>query len=123
MNGKTNLLSARHIMMAVIVTAGISGVPLFAAERFFMYNLTASTPFTGVFLTPSGTNTWGANQALNDKDKAIDPSERLPINGVAHGTYDLKLVDAKGRTCLVRGIDLRKETTFEIRDRDLTDCH
>jgi hypothetical protein len=93
-----------------------------AADRFFVYNLTDASTFTGVYLAPAGTIQWGANQALNDKDRAIDPSERLQIKDVSRGVFDVKLVDEKGRVCFAHGIDLTKETTFEIRDRDLTDC-
>ena len=94
-----------------------------AADRFFAYNLTTSTTFTGVFLAPAGTSQWGTNQALNDKDKAIDPSERLPIKDITRGTFDLKLVDRQGRVCITHGIDLSRDTTFEIRDADLKNCH
>lgn len=114
----------RRIMLAMAIIA-LSGVirSASAADRFFMYNLTATTVFTGVYLAPTGTGNWGANQALNDKDKAIDPSERLAIKEVTRGVYDVKLVNRAGRMCLVRGVDLGKDTTFEIHDQDLTNCH
>jgi hypothetical protein len=118
-------MALRHeVWLSLMLGAGCaSGAAAAGPERFFMYNLTTSTTFTGVFLAPAGTGMWGANQALNDKDKAIDPSERLPIRGVHRASFDVKLVDRAGRACIARGIDLRTDTTFEIRDRDLTDCH
>ncbi|WP_158922862.1 hypothetical protein [Acidisphaera sp. S103] len=94
-----------------------------AADRFFLYNLTASTTFTGVYLAPAGSDHWGSNQALNDKDKAVDPSERLQIKGIERGQFDAKIVDKTGRTCIKRAIDLGKDTTFDIRDNDLKNCH
>ena len=104
------------------LTIGFS-LPAAAADRFFMYNQTELTTFPGVYLAPAGTGQWGSNQALNDKDKAVDPSERLLIKGVSRGLFDVRLVDEKGRACVAHGIDLTKETTFEIHDSDLTDCH
>lgn len=109
-------------LWAMICAAFAIVVSASAADRFFAYNLTDTTSFTGVFLAPAGTGRWGANQALNDKDKAIDPSERLPIKDITRGIFDVKLVDRNGHTCIVHGVDLRSDTTFEIRDRDLTDC-
>lgn len=94
----------------------------FAEEKFFVYNLTTNKIFTGVYLAPAGSSEWSANQALNDKDKSLDPSERLLIKGFAHGKFDLKLVDKKNVTCIRRDIDLSKEATFDIRDTDLTNC-
>jgi len=107
----------------MVVAASAVSLTATAADRFFAYNLTTSTTFTGVYLAPAGTTQWGANQALNDKDKAIDPSERLPIKDITRGAFDVKLVDRNGRVCIAHGIDLRTDTTFEIRDRDLKNCH
>jgi hypothetical protein len=94
----------------------------YAAERFFLYNLTTATTFTGVYLAPAGSDRWGSNQALNDKDKELEPSERLLIKDVEHDRVDAKLVDQNGRTCIRHDIDLSKDTTFDIRDADLTSC-
>ena len=93
-----------------------------AADKFFAYNETTSSTFTGVYLAPAGTTEWGANQALNDKDKTLEPSERLALKGVKHARYDVRLVDEKGKTCVKPGVDLAKESTFVIREEDLQDC-
>lgn len=110
------------LLACVAIAASAVSLSATAADRFFVYNLTAATTFTGVFLAPAGTVQWGMNQTLNDKDKTIEPSERLPIKDVSRGRFDVKLVDRKGRVCITHGVDLTKETTFEIHDSDLTDC-
>jgi hypothetical protein len=112
----------RAIELSFAVAASCASVSAFAADRFYLYNLTTSATFTGVYLAPAGSDHWGTNQALNDKDKAVDPSERLAIKDIERGRFDAKLVDQKGRTCIRHGIDLSKDTTFDIRDADLTDC-
>lgn len=112
-------------MIGTVLLAALCFPPPFAAtagDRFFAYNLTTSTDFVGVFLAPAGTVAWGANQALNDRDKALDPSERLAITGIARGLFDLKLQDRHGRICIKYGIDLTTDSTFDIRDSDLADC-
>ncbi len=101
---------------------GMAGADAVAADRFFGYNHTTATDFTGVFLAPEGTVEWGRNQALNDKDHSWEAGERLPITGVARGRFDLKIVDRKGRVCVRHGVDLTKDTTFDIRDEDLATC-
>jgi len=107
------------LLLALCVSAGVGA----AADRFFVYNLTTSTEFTGVFLAPVGTETWGANQALNDKDKSLETSERLPLIGISRGKFDVKLQDRKGHVCVKRGVDLTRDTSFDIRDADLAGCH
>jgi hypothetical protein len=94
-----------------------------AAAKYFAYNMTAVTNFSGVYLAPAGTTGWGPNQALNDNDKELQFGERLTLTGINPGTYDVKLVDEKGRTCIMHGVNLTKETSFEIRDGNLNDCN
>lgn len=111
----------RVLQVACLLVATLFGAAA-AAERFFVYNLTTSTEFTGVFLAPAGTQNWGANQALNDKDHSLDVTERLSITGIAHGRFDVKLQTEKGGTCVKSNVDLTKETSFDIRDTDIAGC-
>lgn len=112
----------RKLQIACLLLAAGCGGAAAAGERFFVYNLTTSTEFTGVFLAPAGTPNWGPNQALNDKDHSLDVNERLPISGITHGRFDVKLQTEKGRTCIKSGVDLTSETTFDIRDADVAGC-
>ena len=88
-------------------------------ERFFVYNLTAASDLNGIYLAPAGTTDWGPNQALNDKDHEVEPTERLAIKGIAHGLYDVRAVTTTGHECIKKSVDLTHETTFDIRDADL----
>jgi hypothetical protein len=108
--------------VAVALLSALSASAAAAAERFLGFNETTATVFTGVYFAPAGTTTWGPNEALNDKDKRWESGERLALKDVSHGTFDLKLIDQTGQVCIKRGLDLSKETTFEIRDQDLADC-
>ena len=60
-------VSRRYIVLLVL--CGLPGLANAAPDRFFGYNQTTATVFTGVFLAPEGTDEWGPNEALNDKDK------------------------------------------------------
>lgn len=113
--------------MRASALAGLLGlvvaVSAYAAERFVAWNLTATTTFSGVYLAPAGTTDWGPNQALNDKDHTLDPSERLVLKGVAHGRFDVRLVDKAGHACIKHDVDMTAATSFEIRDADVQACH
>lgn len=106
----------------MLVAVSCGGFAADAADRFFVYNLTTSTEFTGIFLAPAGTRNWGPNQALNDKDHSLDVTERLSIIGIVRGRFDVKLQTEAGRTCIKSDVDLTKETTFDIRDADIVGC-
>ena len=76
-----------------------------------------------VYLAAAGTTSWGPNQAKNDKDGVVDPDERLRITGIKSGTFDLKLTDLNGRTCMVKGVKVEVGQVFSIDEKDLTGCN
>jgi hypothetical protein len=107
----------------LLASTGVPSRGVFAqGQKFFAYNNTTRTDFTGVFIAPAGTENWGPNQALNDRDKVLDAGERLTLTGLSPGTFSVKLVDRASRTCILRGVDLTKEKSFEIRDQQLSSC-
>ena len=75
------------------------------------------------YLAAAGTTAWGPNQAKNDKDGVVDPDERLRITGIKSGSYDAKLTDLDGRTCMVHGVKVEVGQIFSIDEKDLTGCN
>lgn len=92
-----------------------------AQKGIRFWNLTAYT-ITDFELSPAGKNAWGKNQCLNDNDKSVDHDERLTIAGIAAGTYDAKLTDAKGRICIVANVAVKDHAVFSIDEKQLTNC-
>jgi len=86
-----------------------------------LWNLTTAT-ISSFQLSPAGTDSWGPNQTLNDKDKEVDHDERLRLVDIAPGRYDAKVGYANGRSCLVRNLELKANAVFSIADADLKDC-
>jgi hypothetical protein len=95
----------------------------FAAEQRPMrfWNLTRHT-ISEFQLAPAGSTQWGENQCKNDKDGTVDSDERLRITGIRPGTYDAKLKDVSGRSCLVHNIKVEAGEVFSIEEKDLTSC-
>ena len=93
-----------------------------AAERRGMrfWNLTLYT-LTSLQFSAPGQNAWGKNQCENDDDKTVDHNERLRITGLAPGLYDAKITDKLGRTCVVKGVEV-KDGIFTIEEKQLTNC-
>ena len=93
-----------------------------AAERRGMrfWNLTLYT-LTSLQFSAPGQNAWGKNQCENDDDKTVDHNERLRITELTPGLYDAKLTDKLGRTCVVKGVDV-KDGIFTIEEKQLTNC-
>jgi hypothetical protein len=85
------------------------------------WNLTRNT-IAEFYLAPAGTTNWSDNQCKNDKDGTVDSDERLRITGVSPGTYDAKLKDVSGRSCLVRNVKVEAGQVFSIEEKDLTSC-
>jgi hypothetical protein len=117
MSRQRALLAASGAALALTFAAGN------AAERLRFWNLTTVT-IQELYLAPTGTTQWGANQCMNDRDGSVDPDERLTITGVTPGRYDVKLKDKKGRSCTVGNVELvaGRPYAFSLSDKDLTNC-
>jgi hypothetical protein len=115
-------MTRRGVAIGIVALAALCSTA-YGADRLRFWNLTTVT-LTGVYLAPVGTGKWGSNQCENDADKSVDPDERLTIAGVEPGRYDVKLIDKKGRTCLVADVEVKsgKPYAFSISDKDLTNC-
>jgi len=111
----------RKIAFTTLVLAAASSAAFAQGRPTRVWNLTRHT-ISEFYLAPTGTTNFGPNQYKNDKDGTVDPDERLRISGVAPGTYDAKLKDVSGRSCLVRNIKVEAGETFSIEEKELTDC-
>jgi hypothetical protein len=93
-----------------------------AAEKpIRFWNLTAHT-VTKFYLAPAGSEAFGTDLCVNDKDGSVDHDERLSLPGVAPGRYDAKIGYADGRICRVGDLRLEAGKVFAIEDKDLKNC-
>jgi hypothetical protein len=112
----------KHVV-AIFLLIISSSVAATAADRLRFWNLTGVT-IKELHLARAGTTDWGPDQCRNDPDGAVDVDERLTLKNIVPGRYNVKLVDKKGRVCIVRDVDVLggKPYAFSISERDLTDC-
>jgi hypothetical protein len=108
-------------VLVVLALAAMATQALAEGRPTRFWNLTRHT-VSELYLAPAGTTDWGPNQCKNDKDGTVDADERLRITGVAPGSYDAKLTDVSGRTCVVRNITISAGEIFSIEEKDLTSC-
>lgn len=87
------------------------------------WNLTG-VDIVELHLAPAGSDKFGDNQTKNDDNNVSENDERLPLSGIAAGTYDVKLKDKNGRSCLVKNIEVRDTGpySFSLEADQLTDC-
>ena len=106
------------LLLSFVVPTGA-----WSADRMQFWNLTGTT-ITKLYLAPTGTTNWGPDQCANDKDGSVDNDERLKLTGLAAGRYDVKLTDAHGRTCVVKGVTLQTGAAyaFSLSESELQDC-
>ncbi len=118
----------------LVVLAGLAAGGAQAGNMTLAENTTAKMRFwnqTGqeideLYMAPAGTDDWGPNQCLNDDDKSVESDERLMLEGIEPGQYDVKFHDVKGRSCLVRNVAVKGggKYAFAIEERELapSDC-
>jgi hypothetical protein len=112
-------LLLRTILVLALTAVATAAVAQSRSTRF--WNLTRNT-ISALHLAPAGTSDWGPNQCKNDKDGTVEADERLRITNVSSGSYDVKLTDTTGRTCIVHGIRIEAGAIFSIEEKDLTSC-
>ena len=108
------------IVVAIVLLASSSQLAA-QGKGIRLWNLTTAT-ISNFQLSPAGKDSWGPNQALNDKDKEVDHDERLRITGIEPGRYDAKVGYRGSRQCLVRDIEIKADAVFSVSDKDLKDC-
>jgi hypothetical protein len=114
----------RNELIAVLFALLALCLAATATERLRFWNLTGFT-IKELHLAPAGTMDWGPDQCRNDPDGAVDTDERLTLKDVLPGRYDVRVTDKKGRTCVVRNVEIvaGKPYAFSISEKDLTDCN
>jgi hypothetical protein len=112
---------SRSIVSALALVAGVSAAQAADSDRTRFWNLTGET-ITHLQLAPAGTTNWGADQCRNDPDGAVDFDERLRITGISTGRYDVKFADKTGRSCIVKGVDVKAGAVFSIGKEALSHC-
>jgi hypothetical protein len=68
---------------------------------------------------PAGTTKWGADQTQYEDDKQVEHNEKIPLQGVTPGRYDVRFTDIKGRSCTVKNLDVTPGTLLVIRQAEL----
>ena len=112
----------QKIVLTVLALIAMSSLAFAEGRPTRFWNMTRHT-VSEFYLAPAGTVNWGPNQCKNDKDGTVDSDERLPITGVtAAGSYDAKLVDVSGRTCIVKNVKVEIGQIFSIEEKELTSC-
>lgn len=103
-------------LACALLLAGAGAADAAKPTRF--WNLTGQT-ISGLALAPAGTDKFGPNEVQNDKDGDVDHDERLKLPNVASGTYDVKLTDKKGRTCIAKNVAVKEGDVFAIEAKQL----
>src|SRR3981189_891490 len=111
-----------RILIAVIAVLLSTSQLLAQGKGIRLWNLTTAT-ISNFQLSPAGKDSWGPNQALNDRDKEVDHDERPRIHVIEPGRYDAKVGYRDSRQCLVRDIEIKADAVFSIADKDLKDCN
>jgi hypothetical protein len=109
------------VLLGAGLTCSVAAAQTGKEPRTRFWNLTANT-VQEFYLSSAGKNEWGPNQCKNDKDGEVDHRERPTITGVQSGHYDARLIDRKGRSCIVRNIEIKEGAVFSIEENQLKNC-
>jgi hypothetical protein len=106
-------------LAAVLAVSAAGAVAADKPTQF--WNLTSGT-LTSVRLAHAGQDAYGDNVAVGDAD-GVDHDERVKIQTLPSGRYDLELKYKNGRVCFVRNLKVETGKVFAVEDKDLTACN
>jgi hypothetical protein len=98
----------------------LAGGAMAAEKPTQFWNLTSATVLS-LRLSHAGSGEFGDNVASADAD-GVDHDERVKINDLPTGKYDLELKFKGGRTCFARNVDVVSGKVFSVEDKALTAC-
>ncbi len=120
----------QKLMIACFLSLGLAAAAIAddddkaeTKSKMKFWNLTGED-LTEVLLAPEGSDKFGDNQTKNDDNNQAEADERLPLTDVKAGVYDVKIKDKNGRTCVVKGVELRDTGpySFSLEADQLTNC-
>ncbi|MGA7971966.1 MAG: hypothetical protein WCA36_04095 [Pseudolabrys sp.] len=111
----------RRLLIAGVTVALLGSGAMAKSKGTRFWNLTLYT-VTSLQLSPIGKNDWGPDLCKGDDDGTVDHDERLRVEGVTTGQYDVKLADKIGRHCIVRNVAVKQGGIFVVEEKQLTDC-
>ena len=107
----------KRAMAALVLLTGAASA---ADKPTQFWNLTSAT-VVSLRLSHAGSGEYGANLAAGDAD-GVDHDERLKIDDLPTGKYDLELKFKGGRTCTVRDLGVTTAKVFAVEDSNLVAC-
>jgi hypothetical protein len=111
--------AARSFAIASVLAVALAG-PAWA-KTTKLWNLTAYT-ITSIELAPAGSGKYGQDLAKLDPDGSVDHDERIKLGNVADGSYDVRVKDDHGRTCVVKGVAIKDGDIVAIEEKQLEGC-
>ena len=97
---------------AVAVAVAAEDKPLLFLNR-------AGETIVKLQFAPAGTTKWGLDQSQYEDDKQIEHNEKIPLKDVTPGRYDVRFTDIKGRSCTMKGLDVKAGALVVIREAEL----
>jgi hypothetical protein len=110
----------KRIGLAAVLAVFAAGAAA-ADKPTQFWNLTTGT-IVSLRLAHAGHDAYGDNVAVGDAD-GVDHDERVKIESLPSGRYDLELKFKTGRVCIVRHVKVETGKVFSLEDKDLTACN
>ena len=106
------LLISAALMLGCSVAVAADDKPLLFLNR-------AGETMVKLQFAPAGTTKWGPDQCQYEDDKQVEHNEKIPLQGVTPGRYDVRFTDLKGRSCTLKNLDVKAGALVVIRAAEL----
>ena len=90
-----------------------------AAESNLLFLNRVGETLVKLQLAPAGSSKWGPDQCQFEDDKSVENNEKIPLKEIVPGRYDVRFTDLKGRTCMVKNLEVKDGALVVLREAEL----
>jgi hypothetical protein len=109
---------SKLLLIAVTLSLACS-VAIAADDKPLQFLNRAGETLVKLQFASAGTTKWGADQCQYEDDKQVEHNEKISLQGVTPGRYDVRFTDIKGRSCTVKNLDVKAGALVVIRQTEL----
>ncbi|HMF57107.1 MAG TPA: hypothetical protein VK619_12265 [Pyrinomonadaceae bacterium] len=109
------------LMLSAPTSTGHAAAPAAKAQRRYALAITNSSKYDihRIYMSSSEDRSWGPDQL---GDYILKTGQSFTINNLVPGEYDVKFVDEDGDECVLKNIQIFKNTSWELTTSWLTRC-
>ena len=103
------------LMSGAIAEAQVSSAGQAFVGRFNLkFENQSSANIEHLYISPAGNSDWGRDQLGEELTDVVLPGDSITIAAISKGSYDIEFVMSGGDSCVLRSVNVERDTAWVI---------